>query len=220
MPRTRKPLDVSGVALELSSLEPPIKPTTIFASPIRRFEIEIGAGKGAFLVRAATAHPQGGFLGIEWANKPFRYTADRLRRRGLRNVRVLRTDARLFVQEYLPPACVDAFHVYFPDPWPKKRHHKRRLFQPEFLRAVARALRPEGRLHVVTDCREYFDQIVAGVAACEGLECGDFEPCDLADPGEWVSTNFEKKYAREGRAFWGLTARKSAQAPDSEGSLS
>jgi tRNA (guanine-N7-)-methyltransferase len=114
----------------------------------------------------------------------------------------MRTDARFFVINHLPPACVTALHLYHPDPWPKKRHHKRRLVQPEFVEAAVRSLAPGGRWIVQSDHEEYFAQIrglldkrpeLSAVPWNDaGEECG---------PG-WAGTNYEVKYAREGRKIY------------------
>ncbi|MHC4529076.1 MAG: tRNA (guanine(46)-N(7))-methyltransferase TrmB, partial [Planctomycetota bacterium] len=118
--------------------------------------IEIGCGKAAFLLNQARAQPLVNFLGLEWARQYYRYAADRMGRWGLTNVRIIRTDAALFVANYLPPESVDCFHIYFPDPWPKRRHHKRRLFSHANLNHIIRALRSDGTLKVVSDHLEYF----------------------------------------------------------------
>jgi tRNA (guanine-N7-)-methyltransferase len=107
-------------------------------------EIEIGIGKGRYLIAAAQAQPQTNFVGVEWASKYLRIALDRGQKRRLSNLRLVRADAREFVEFFVPAASARAFHLYFPDPWPKKRHHKRRLFNASFLNEVARALEPGG----------------------------------------------------------------------------
>ena len=89
--------------------------------------IEIGSGKGTFLVSQATSRGEISFLGIEWAGKYYRTAVDRIGRWGLGNVRIIRTDAADFLIHHVGDFSVDRFHIYFPDPWPKKRHHKRRF---------------------------------------------------------------------------------------------
>jgi tRNA (guanine-N7-)-methyltransferase len=131
---------------------------------------------------------------------------------GMGHVRVMRTDAAQFVRVHLPPACLAALHVYHPDPWPKKRHHKRRLIQPEFVKAALRALAPGGRWALQTDHAEYFawmQEVFAGFP--------ELAPIDFADPAfgivdAAVQTNYEIKYLREGRAMYRLAFRK-VEAP-------
>jgi len=177
----------------------------------RPIELEIGCGKGGFLLVQAKAHPERNYVGIEWANKFYKFAADRMARWGLSNVRILRTDAKHFVMHRLPLACLAALHVYHPDPWPKKRHHKRRLFTAEFVEAVVRVLAPGGRLAVQTDHAEYFEQI-RDVTNHRELESTPFErecaTAITAEDGCASGTNFEIKYLREGRTIYRLAFRR------------
>ncbi len=186
-------------------VEPPedgviVDPIRWFESP-GPFEIEIGCGKGGFLLARARANPGICLLGIEWANKYFRYAADRMARWKLTNVRVMRTDAKYFVIHHLPPACVSVLHVYHPDPWPKKRHHKRRLIQPDFVEAALRCLVPGGRWLIQSDHEEYFGAIRGLLDGQAGLSELAWENAAVATGEEWSGTNFEAKYAREGRTI-------------------
>lgn len=122
----------------------------------RPVEIEVGFGKGAFLVAAAVAQPEISFFGIEVMRKYQLFTATRLAKRKLTNVRLARADARVLLRDRVVPSSVAAIHVYFPDPWWKKRHHKRRVFTPDFVAACARALSVCGRLFLATDVPDYF----------------------------------------------------------------
>jgi tRNA (guanine-N7-)-methyltransferase len=157
-------------------------------------EIEIGSGKGTFLVEAATARPDHRFLSIEWAAAYAEHLRDRIRRRGLANVRVARADAARFLADHVAPGSVRVLHVYFPDPWPKKRHHKRRLLQPEFVALAADALEPGGELRFVSDHAEYFDEAMAALAAEPRLEEAPVPEAEMTD-----LTNYERKYRAEGR---------------------
>lgn len=178
-----------------------VDPQSWFQSP-GRFELEIGCGKGGFLLHRARTHPEVRLLGIEWASKYFRSCADRMARRSVGNVRVMRTDAQMFVMRNLPPDCVSCLHLYHPDPWPKKRHHKRRLVQPAFAAAAIAALTPGGLWLIQSDHAEYFQHILDVVATF--VTRGDVQPIAWNDTGihagtEWQGTNFEIKYVREGR---------------------
>ncbi|MFQ5495943.1 MAG: tRNA (guanine(46)-N(7))-methyltransferase TrmB [Phycisphaerae bacterium] len=191
--------------LDAITLEPPgdgelVDPGRWFTSP-GSLEIEIGCGKGGFLLSRARAAPEVRLLGIEWANKYYKYCADRMARWGLTNVRVMRTDASHFVKHHLPPCCVSVWHVYHPDPWPKKRHHKRRLMQADFVEAGLRATVPGGRWLIQSDHEEYFGLIRSLMASRRELREVAWEACGARpDPG-WLGTNFEIKYARDGRAI-------------------
>lgn len=171
-------------------------------------ELEIGCGKGAFLLRQARAHPERNYLGIEWANKYCRFAADRMARWSLTNVRLLRTDARHFVIHRLPPGCLAALHVYHPDPWPKKRHHKRRLFNAAFVDAAARVLSRGGRLAVQTDHAGYFEAIIALASGHPLLESAPFADDENGSAGERTETNYEIKYEREGRPIYRAAWRR------------
>jgi tRNA (guanine-N7-)-methyltransferase len=189
---------LAGIVVEPPEEGVVVDPMTWFPSP-GPFELEIGCGKGGFLLSRARANPEARLLGIEWASKFYRYAADRLARWGIANARIMRTDAGLFVTNHLPPACVSVLHLYHPDPWPKKRHHKRRLIRPAFVEAAARALRPGGRWLVQSDHAEYFAHIQAHLQACPALRPIERDEQDIALAEDWAGTNFEIKYRREGR---------------------
>lgn len=172
------------------------------------FELEIGCGKGGFLLDRARRHPDIRFLGVEWANKYYKFAADRMKRWGLTNVRVMRTDARLLFLHHLPPACIDVLHLYHPDPWPKKRHYKRRLVQADFAAAAVRALRPDGRWLLQSDHREYFQQCIDVLKANPELEEIRWDEAGIDTGEDWAGTNFEIKYAREGRAIYRAAYRR------------
>ena len=167
----------------------------------RPVELEVGSGKGTFLLARAAARPEVNFLGLEWARAYCHYAADRVRRAGLANVRMLRAEAAHVFRVCLAPASLLRVHVYFPDPWPKRRHQRRRLIQPPFLADVRRALLPGGQIIIVTDHLDYFRQIrrvldhTAGLAPVPMPRMADRD-------GEWVGTNFERKYIALGRAFY------------------
>jgi len=171
--------------------------------------IEIGTGKGTFLLNQARAQPGDNFLGIEWARKYYRFAVDRIGRWGLTNVRIIRTDAATFLADFVPGNSVDCFHIYFPDPWPKKRHHKRRFICPANLEHLIRCLRTGGQLKIATDHADYFEQIKTVLTARnEKLQEIDFLPTAGAEASEWVGTNFERKYLKDQRPIYTLAVRK------------
>jgi tRNA (guanine-N7-)-methyltransferase len=173
-------------------------------------EMEIGCGKGGFLLRQARAHPERNYFGIEWANKYYRFAADRMVRWGVVNVRIMRTDARILILQHVMPASLAALHVYHPDPWPKKRHHKRRLIQADFVDAAIRALQTGGRWAIQTDHAGYFEAIQAILTRRPELKATPYEDPDYGTVGERTETNFETKYLREGRAIYRAAYRKVA----------
>jgi tRNA (guanine-N7-)-methyltransferase len=212
-------LDVTGVGYtqdDLPSVDPaaerqPMDLRLWFDPPRRELpmELEIGSGKGTFLVNQARATPDVNYVGIEYARAFWRHAADRARRHALPNVKLLHTEAGAFVRRYLPEGSMRQVHIYFPDPWPKKRHHKRRLVQAPFLRELHRVLESDGRVRLATDHADYFAWMQEHAAAVNALfESLPFDSPASADEGELVGTNFERKYRREGRTFHGLVLRR------------
>lgn len=159
LPKIDPALDLSAALRTLDELPRPFDAAGVFGREAPT-ELEVGSGKGLFLATAATAHPERNFLGTEVVPKYARFAAARCVKRELANVRVVAGDAMRLLAEWIPDASLAAIHAYFPDPWWKKRHHKRRVFKPSFVRDVERALVPGGSLHFWTDVEEYFRNAV------------------------------------------------------------
>lgn len=128
-------------------------------------EVEVGSGKGLFLQSAALGTPDHNFLGTEIARKYAQFCAARLARHDIHNAVMVRCDAGRLFAELLPDASLAAVHVYFPDPWWKKRHHKRRVMNEAFIKEITRVLAPGGSLHFWTDVKDYFDGSLELIAA-------------------------------------------------------
>ena len=205
--QTNKKLVVDGVGLDVNAIPRPLVWAELFgnANPV---ELEIGMGKATFLTGQAKERKDVNFFGIEWANWFYRYAADRLRRHGCTNARAVRTEALFFLREHVPDASLSVLHVYFPDPWPKAKHHKRRLVQPPFMEQAQRVLVPGGRLQVVTDHKGYFEENIDPFVRGSKLTVVDYNRPGSAAEGEFVGTNFERKYRREGRPFYAVAAVK------------
>jgi tRNA (guanine-N7-)-methyltransferase len=197
---------IEPIGLEVDAIPRPIDWAGMFGND-HPVEIEIGMGKGTFLTEQAKGRPETNFFGIEWARWFWRYASDRLRRHDCMNARTARVEALFFLSDFVKPESVSVLHVYFPDPWPKARHHKRRLIQEPFMKQALRVLVPGGRLQVVTDHQEYFEQIEQVVKA-SALKVVDYNRPGSASEGEFVGTNFERKYRREGRPFYAIAAVK------------
>jgi tRNA (guanine-N7-)-methyltransferase len=174
----------------------------------RPVELEIGTGKAAFLLRRARAVPEHNFLGLEWAGEFYRYAVDRMQRWKMPNVRLLRSDASHFVRFTCPRTSLTALHVYHPDPWPKRRHWKRRLFQPAFVDAAVECLVPGGHWAVQTDHAEYFEVIATLLRAHAGLVEVPFDDPRFGVESARVTTNFETKYLREGRQIYQIAVQR------------
>ncbi len=206
--QAHRELIVEPVGLEVDLLPRPLVFADLFGND-NPVEIEIGMGKGTFLTDQAKAHPQTNYLGLEWARWFWRYASDRLRRNGCLNVRTVRAEASYFLSEFVPDESISVLHIYFPDPWPKARHHKRRLIQPKFVPLVQKILRPGGRLQIVTDHKGYWEENIEPTIRGSSLRIVDYNRLAAgAGEGEFVGTNFERKYAREGRPFYAIAAVK------------
>lgn len=170
----------------------------------RDVEIEIGSGKGAFLVAATEVKPDAFVLGIEAAPAYAEFAADRLRKSGRTNGLFLVDNGKLFLQDRVEAGELAALHVYFPDPWPKRRHKGRRFFTDEVPQLVARALRDGGYLYVATDNAAYAGQVCRVVGNAPWFERDEAEEQRIAQlgPGHaFGPTNFERKYIEEGRVI-------------------
>jgi tRNA (guanine-N7-)-methyltransferase len=186
-----------------------LDPRTLFDRP-GSVELEIGCGKGAFLVLAAEMYRDVNFLGVEIARPFARAAAERMARRGFDNVRIMHGDGGHLLQRVLAPGSLSAVHVFFPDPWPKMRHRKRRVFTPGFLDGAERVLAPGGMLCFATDFAEYYASMRAIADAHRGFE----RVIAYTWEGEGGVTNFERKYLRAGRTSHRATYRRSSAPSD------
>jgi tRNA (guanine-N7-)-methyltransferase len=204
--QSHRELIIEPVGLEAEKLAKPIDFAALYgnSNPV---ELEIGMGKGTFLTEQCRARPNVNFFGIEWARWFWRYSSDRLRRTGCKNVFTIRAEASFFLHEFVAGGSLSVVHIYFPDPWPKARHHKRRLIQAPFMLELQRVLAPGGRVQIVTDHQEYFEQIEQVVKG-SALNVLEYNRPGSAAEGEFVGTNFERKYRREGRPFYAIAAER------------
>ena len=217
MPRRppRKPdpsLDLSGHLLELAALPALLDPQSLFPrqAPI---EMEVGSGKGLFLSTAAAARPDLNFLGVEISGGYARLCGGKLAAQRAANARIIHGDATYLASSLLPDACLAAIHVYFPDPWWKARHRKRRVLSDAFLIHAGRVLMPAGQLHIWTDVEEYFHEAMAAAqgtglfAAARDVEARPAEH-DLD-----YRTHFERRTRLAGAPVWrALLERSTAPA--------
>ncbi len=166
-------------------------------------EVDLGSGDGGFLLRYAPLHPEHNFLAVERLLGRIRKLDRKAPRLGLANVRALRVDAAYLVRYLLPDGSVNACHIYFPDPWPKKRHRVRRLVQPAFVADLRRILVPGGAVFLRTDDADYFAQMQEVFAACPGFEPVSSPPELLA-----VRTDFEEEFLARGSVTLHAAYRK------------
>jgi tRNA (guanine-N7-)-methyltransferase len=201
-------------------------PSRWFEHPERPLEIEVGPGKGGYLVEAAQARPESNFLAIEQDPDVYYYTADRVRRHreagAILNARVLRADAVEFLKWRVADGCVHTVHLYYSDPWPKRKHHKNRVLQDGFLADCWRVLRPGGELRLATDHDElwaFYQQQFA--KWCDGAPVGFKSPpftrealprLPSAPEGGLIGSNFERKFTQLGATARGAILRKNGAA--------
>lgn len=180
-------------------------------------EVEVGMGKGLFLLNTAEARPDTNFFGIEIVRKYQLYATSRFARRELPNVKTVCADALWVFRQFVPEASVQAVHVYFPDPWWKARHKKRRVFTPGFAADAARITRVGGRLLIATDVEEYFGVmmgIVRGMPLFRELHA-ETSQGSLEEAG--YRTNFERKARQKGTPVRRAEFERVAGLPDSQG---
>jgi len=170
--------------------------------------LEIGPGRGDFLVDMATAYPDKKFAAVEIGGKRFRKLAARIDKAGLSNVLLIRGDARVVLPRLVPAGSVTRLFVLFPDPWPKRRHAHNRLLTPDFIRLLADTIRPGGEFFHATDVQEYAEWVAKNCFRVPGLTLG--EPAIVPDAPvvEYRPTFFEMKWRLEGKSIHYLLARK------------
>lgn len=161
-------------------------------------EVELGSGKGLFLASAAAANPDRGYLGLEVARKYAVFAAARLAKRQLTNACVAHGDGLQVFRERIAANSLAAIHVYFPDPWWKARHRKRRVLNAAFLADVQRTLEPGGRLHFWTDVQEYFETSLELIASATHLTGPLAVPEAMAEHDLDYRTHFERRMRQHG----------------------
>jgi len=166
--------------------------------------VEIGCGGGRTIMSLALAHPEWNCLGIEQAGEYYMLMRERAERRRIPNFRCGRIDAAYLINRFFPDACVDQYHIYFPDPWPKKRHRKRRLLNEGFCADIKRTLKPGCPLYFATDHAEYYTEILPRLRTVLDVKEHP-EPWEDAPNGR---TNFEVKYMKAGRPIYRLVGMK------------
>ena len=170
--------------------------------------VEVGFGMGETTARIAAENPGVNYLGIEVHAPGVGSLLRQVEALGLANVRVVSHDAVEVLREMVPPASVAGVHVFFPDPWPKKRHHKRRLVQPAFAALAASRLAPGGYIHVATDWEEYAQQVLEVLGATPGVvnTAQGFAPRPATRP----ETKFERRGLKLGHGVWDIVFRREA----------
>ncbi len=168
--------------------------------------LEIGFGMGESTASIAANHPDNDYLGVEVHTPGVGALLKRIGGAGLRNLRIIHHDAVEVLENQIPDGTLDGIHIFFPDPWHKKRHHKRRLIQPPLVALLTRKLKPGGYLHLATDWEHYAQQMLEVLSAEPGLvnTAQDFAPRPTYRP----LTKFEQRGLRLGHGVWDLVFRR------------
>ena len=176
--------------------------------------LEIGFGNGETLVEQAAQNPDKNFVGIEVHEPGVGHCLLKAKAAGLTNFRVIMHDAVEVLANQVPPASLDRLNLYFPDPWPKKRHHKRRIVQLPFLDLVADRLVPGGSFNVATDWENYAEDIEAKVSESGRFRCADKRVHGGDEPLDRPGTKFERRGLRHGHRIWDWRFVRSDDEPD------
>ncbi len=170
--------------------------TSRMTDPSQPIELEVGSGKGLFLQQAAAQRPQHNFIGVELSGKFANRAAERIARHSLANVQMLRGDAEAFLLKTVPDKSVVAVHVYFPDPWWRRKHKKRRVLNDDTLAAIERILKPQGQFHFWTDVLDYYELICKHVIERMSLDGPRYVPERAATHDLDYTTHFERRARR------------------------
>jgi len=174
----------------------------------RPLEIDLGCGDGSFLLGMAQHFPERDFLGVERLLGRVRKVCRKIRRQELDNARVLRLDSKYTVEWLLPENAISRIHLLCPDPWPKARHHRRRLIQPEFLEAIRHVLQPGGEFLFMTDHPEYYEWSAEIIDTFHGLERLPWQDGDFFYP----KTDFQQLWESEGKEMFRIRCCKPVTA--------
>ena len=185
-------VSTSPLLVELTTILKPLDLGTLFPQ-VQPLEVELGCGDASFLLEYARRHPQTNFIGVERLLGRLQKLDRKGRRLGLTNLRGVRIESTYLLQYLLPPESVSALHIYFPDPWPKKKHHKNRLINDTFPAVAYNALVSHGLIYLRTDDLDYFQQMNEVMGAAKGFVRAETPP-PLAE----VVTDFEKFFNAQG----------------------
>ena len=172
--------------------------------------LEIGFGNGATLAEMATEHPENDYLGIEVHRPGVGNLLLQIEKQSLNNIRVSNDDAIEVLEQQIPDESLDAVYLFFPDPWHKKKHHKRRIVQPAFVNLIQRKLKPGGIFHMATDWENYAEHMMAAMSTAAGFENIAGGRQYTARPGYRPLTKFEQRGHRLGHGVWDIIFKKVA----------
>lgn len=194
LPKIDPTVDYAEHLLFVEDLSHPFDPQALFDEP-RDLELEFGSGKGHFVLNESDKRPDRNYLGNEIARKYARFGAYRLAKHHRTNAKIISGDGLKLFREFMPDACAVGVHVYFPDPWWKERHRRRRVIQPAFVEDMQRVLKPGGLFHFWTDVEQYFEEALEAL----GNEVGLSAPVMVDEPESTHDMDFRTHFERRMR---------------------
>lgn len=197
LPKIDPSVDLSQHLLTVDDLQQPFDPQQLFDKR-QPLELEVGSGKGHFVLQQSQQNPNRNYLGNEIAFKYARFGAYRLAKNGRSNARMIAGDGLKLFRELLPSHCAEDVHVYFPDPWWKERHRRRRVMQPGFVADIERVLIPGGRFHFWTDVEEYFEETKSLLSDISKMEGPMEVPLRAPEHDMDYQTHFERRMRLNG----------------------
>jgi tRNA (guanine-N7-)-methyltransferase len=203
----KKAFDTLWPQFGLDATKPLANIQEVFARP-SPVVLEIGFGMGDSLAQQAAAHPQRNYIGIEVHRPGVGHLLSLIDKQQLSNIRIYCADAVEVLRHCIPDASLDGVQIFFPDPWPKKRHHKRRLIQIPMVNLIAAKLAPGGKLHLATDWKNYAEHMLEVLKACPALTNTSNNGLFVQRPAERPLTKFETRGQRLGHGVWDLMFRK------------
>lgn len=183
---------MENLIYQLPTILEPLHLAELFAQR-QPLEVELGCGDASFLIEHARRHPDRNFIGVERLLGRLQKLDRKGRRAGLKNVRGIRIESSYFLQYLLPPHSATALHIYFPDPWPKKKHHRHRLINEQFPALARKVLKPDGLIYLRTDDVDYFEQMTEVFGAARDFIKVE-TPLSLAE----ITTDFERDFNAQG----------------------
>jgi len=190
-----KPLsdnETASLFIKLTSIVNRINISNQFAY-IKPVEIELGAGDGSFIAQYAKLHPEHNFIAVERLLGRARKVEKKAIRAGLENLRIIRIEAGYLIKYLLPERSIIKMHIYFPDPWPKARHSKNRLIQPNFLKDLLKIMETGGEIYLRTDSTAYFEQMIDVFGQFK-----EFQKIETPDELKQIKTDFEQEFISKG----------------------
>jgi tRNA (guanine-N7-)-methyltransferase len=196
-------MNISSSILDITEYYLPLDLSEIFGNE-KKLALEVGFGDGAFLVETARSNLELNFVGIEIKEKRLKKAVKRIEKEKLENVKLLIMDVRIAIEEVFSLNTFNEIYINFPDPWPKERHKKHRIIDPDFLKELSRIMKPEAVLEIASDHEEYISYILTTLDETENFECSLPPPGYVNSLPDRPTTKYEKEFREEGKKIYYL----------------